>query len=137
MIVIAYDGSTDAQAAVRQAAALMPGHAAIVLAVEERSVDAESRAREGAELGHEFGIDCRARTRPRRGTVAATIAAEARDAGADAIVIGRRGRRSAPPRRLGSVCETVLAEAPVAVLVVSTEGSRGLAMAATNSRAVA
>src|SRR5947209_16860627 len=111
MIVIAYDGSDDARAAIGQAAKLMPGHPALVLCVVE-PVDRPNRdgtqavtpcASEGVQVAREFGIDCSASTRTRIGTVAATILAEAERLDAGAIVVGRHGLSSPRSAGLGSV----------------------------------
>lgn len=148
MIVIAYDGSDDARAAIGQAATLMPGHPALVLSVWEpafqmltaladaggvrrpgdrdpsSSRDMERCAAEGARLAQEAGIDCTARTRARTGTVAATILGEAEDVGATAIIVGRRGPDTPGTSRLGSTARAVVDHARCAVLVASAVPAR-------------
>ncbi|HEY2320358.1 MAG TPA: universal stress protein [Solirubrobacteraceae bacterium] len=131
MIIIGYDGSADARAAIKQAGILMPGHPALVLTVwgppapehlpqpevvrSPGQARAEELAAEGALLGHQLGIDCRPGTRRHRTTVAAAIVAEARRADAQAIIVGRGGHDHAGP--LGSVARAVVREARCAVLV--------------------
>jgi nucleotide-binding universal stress UspA family protein len=56
--------------------------------------------------------------RVRDGDPASEIVAEARDWGADLVVLGTHGRRGARRLFLGSVAETVLRHAPCATLVI-------------------
>lgn len=131
MILICYDGSESARTAVTQAATLMPGYPAVILTVwgvaeprvgepgaseYERTWAAEAAA-EGARLGHQVGIDCTARTRRRRGSVADAILQEADDIAASAIIVGRQdsGDRELPG--IGAVAWMLLLNAPCAVLV--------------------
>jgi len=135
MIIIGYDGSPDARAAIKQAGMLMPGYPALVLTVwgppgpegvpEPKTVrnPAEARAvqlaSDGAWLGHQLGIDCRPATRRYRTTVADAIVAEARRADARAIIVGRGGQPASGP--LGSVSRAVVREAGCAVLVAAAD----------------
>ena len=117
MILIAYDGSKDAQSAIDRAGELMPGEPTIVLSVWEPFVDvmartglgvgpgvidfealdkaheesARERAAEGAQRAARAGLNAQPRTRARRATIAATILAEADEVGASAIMLGSRG----------------------------------------------
>lgn len=117
MILIAYDGSVDAQAAIDRAGELMKGQPAVVLTVWERLVDvvartgagmpigevdyerldqsseeqARERAEEGAERATRAGLEPQARTGVREDSIAATILAQADEVGASAIVMGTRG----------------------------------------------
>ena len=136
MIVIGYDGSENARAALTQAATLMPGYPAVVLTVwgaaEPRLGEAapagqdqtwaEEVAAEGVELAHQVGIDCTSRTRHRTGTVAGAILEEADEIGASAIVVGRRAGTPMEPAGLGAVVSTLLRESPCAVLVARPAG---------------
>ena len=137
MIIIGYDGSLDARAAIKQAGMLMPGYPALVLTVwgppaperlsepEIRSAAqtrAEDLAAEGARLGHQLGIDCRPGTRRHRTTVADAIVAEARRVDAHAIIVGRGGLTESSP--LGSVSRAVVREARCAVLVAAGAAHR-------------
>ena len=144
MILIAYDGSADAQAAVDRAGELLKGQPATVLTVWERLVDvvarsgagmpigevdydrldrssedqARQRAEEGAERAQRAGLKPRARTSVRENSVAATILAQADDVGASAIVMGSRGLTGLKSLLLGSVSHGVLQHADRPVIVV-------------------
>ena len=144
MILIAYDGSADAQAAIDRAGELMKGQPATVLTVWERLIDvvartgsvigmsdvdfdaqdrssedqARQRAEEGAERAQRAGLKPRARTSVRENSIAATILAQADDVGASAIVMGSRGLTGLKSLLLGSVSHDMLQHADRAVLVV-------------------
>lgn len=145
MIVIAYDGSDDAKAAIAEAGKVLAGHPAIVLTIWEPlselmartpagfglmagmsnpdEVDdatrrgAERVAEEGAELARRAGLDASARARPGNGPVADSILEQADRANATAIVMGSRGRTGLRSRLLGSVSHAVVQRADRAVLV--------------------
>jgi nucleotide-binding universal stress UspA family protein len=144
MILIAYDGSADAQAAIDRAGELMKGEPATVLTVWERLIDvvartgggvgmgdvdfetldrssqdqARQRAEEGAERAERAGLKPQARTGVREHSIAATILAEADGVGASAIVMGSRGLTGLKSILLGSVSHGVLQHAGRPVLVV-------------------
>ena len=144
MILIAYDGSVDAQAAIDRAGELMKEQPATVLTVWERLIDvvartgsvigmsdvdfdaqdrsaedqARQRAEEGAERAQRAGLKPRARTSVRENSVAATILAQADDVRASAIVMGSRGLTGLKSLLLGSVSHDMLQHADRAVLVV-------------------
>lgn len=146
MILIAYDGSPDAKAAIARAGELMDGQAATVLTVWEPFVDVMTRtgagltlmpdmvdfaqldaaseasarqsAEEGAGLADDVGLSARPRSLARRGTIAETILSEAEEAGATAIVMGTRGLTGVKSFLLGSVSHAVLQRADRPVLVV-------------------
>lgn len=145
MILIAYDGSADATAAIADAGKVLAGHPAVVLTVWEPlselmartpagfglmagmsnpdDVDdatrraAERVAEEGAELARRAGLDASARARPANGTVADSILEQADRANATAIVMGSRGRTGLRSRLLGSVSQSVVQRADRAVFV--------------------
>ena len=143
-LLIAYDGSADAKAAVRLAARLFDGHTAIVLTVwdafsevmsraaggyaaaslefDEINRECQRRAHEVAEEGtghaRAAGLPASSQTARRRATVAETIVEQADELGADVIVLGSRGRTGAAASLLGSVSRAVLARADCPVLVV-------------------
>jgi nucleotide-binding universal stress UspA family protein len=133
VIMICYDGSGHARAAVKQAGILMPGHSAIVLTVYGRGgagaepaapatgdqARAAATAGHGVLLGRQLGIDCEPRTLRDRSTVAATIVAEAACVGATAVIVGRGGGHPPGTHALGSVAEAVVRDAHCAVLVAS------------------
>lgn len=146
MILICYDGSVDAQAAIERAGVLFTEKSATVLTVWEPfaevmahsatglvfspgmvdigAVDAASetgareRAEEGATRARSAGFDAQARTREQETSVAEAIIAEATEAGASAIVVGTRGLRGLKSVLLGSVSHAVLHHADRPVLVV-------------------
>lgn len=146
MILIAYDGSADSQAAVKRAAELMPGESATVLTVWEPFTDvmaragagmlswpeqdvlddidaasersARTRAEQGAELARGAGLDAHARVGMRGATIAETILVAAGDANASVIVLGTRGLGGLKSLFLGSVSHAVLQHADRPVMVV-------------------
>jgi nucleotide-binding universal stress UspA family protein len=153
VILIAYDGSADAQAAIDQAGQLLAGQDATVLVVWETFLDvvtragavpvgdidyegldrsnedqARQRADEGAARARQAGLNATAAVRVREQTAGSTILAEADDLGADAIVIGTRGLTGLKSLLLGSVSHAVVQHAHVPVMVVpSAETAAGRA----------
>ena len=144
MILIAYDGSNDAQAAIDLAGQLMGGEPATVLSVWEPFVSVMARtglgigpgvidfealdkayeesarelAAEGARRAARAGLNAQPRTRARHTTIAATILAEADMLGASAIVLGSRGLTGIKSLLLGSVSHAVLQHADRPVIVI-------------------
>jgi nucleotide-binding universal stress UspA family protein len=144
MILIAYDGSADAQAAIESAGALMPSSPATVLIVWEQFEDlvsrvgagmpvgdvdyegldrsyheqARQRAEQGAELARAAGLKAEPRVCIRSGSVAESILAEADEVGADAIVLGTRGLTGLKSLFMGSVSHAVLQNSDRPVVVV-------------------
>ena len=144
MILIAYDGSADAQAAIDHAGQLLPGEDATILAVWERFIDVvtragggiaagdidyealdrgyENEARQRAEAGVEragrAGLNAQALVRVREQTIASTILATADELGVGAIVLGTRGLTGLKSLLLGSVSHAVVQHAHVPVMVV-------------------
>ena len=144
MILIAYDGSPDAQAAIDRAATLESGEKAIVLAVWEPFVEvmartgagfapemvdfqaidkstqeaAHTRAEEGAERARAAGLDAEGRTRMLKTTITNAILAEAEAIGASAVVIGSRGLTGVKSVVLGSVSTALVHHADRPVIVV-------------------
>ena len=146
MILIAYDGSADAQAAIDLAGTLMSGESATVLTVWEPFVElmarvgagsamamadvdfeeldraseqqARQQADEGVERAREVGLDANSRVRARRRSIAETILEEADAVGARVIVVGTRGLTGMKSLLLGSVSHALLqhADRPVAVV---------------------
>lgn len=158
MILICYDGSDDARAAVRHAAALFPGQPATVLTVWEPFIEvvaqtslgfgmvaaapdpeavdkasdrrAEEIAHEGAELANENGLEATPVAGAQASTTARAILGEAEKLGAQAIVMGSRGRTGLKSL-LGSVSHEVIQHADRAVVVVPSP-----AVAASRARRV-
>ena len=146
MILIAYDGSPDGRAAIEKAAQLFPAQPATVLTVWEPFIEvvsrttvgfglvpsvpdneqideasqkaAEQTAAEGVQLATEYGMTAQARTRAYFSTIGRAILNEAESAGADAIVMGSRGRSGVKSLLLGSVSNEVLQRADRTVAVV-------------------
>ncbi len=147
MILIAYDGSKDAQSAIDLAGELMAGEPATVLSVWEPFVDvmtrtgvvgigftpididseqidkayeqsARERAAEGVQRARSAGLNAEPRVGVRHATIAATILAEADQVGARAIVLGTRGLTGIKSLLLGSVSHAVLQHADRPVIVV-------------------
>ena len=144
MILIAYDGSADALAAIERAGELMSGEQATVLTVWEPVLDlmarvgnamamadvdfdridraTEERARQqaddGAERARKAGLDAGPRVRVRRTSIGETILEEADDLAARAIVVGTRGLTGIKSLLLGSVSHALLQHADRPVTVV-------------------
>ncbi len=146
MILLCYDGSPDAQAAIDRAGELLSGQAATVLTVWEPFIDvmartglgfglgnpavnveeidaaseqaARERAEEGAERARHAGLNAEPRTRARGATIAETILSEADEIGADPIVLGSRGLTGLKSVLLGSVSHALVQHTDRAVIVV-------------------
>jgi nucleotide-binding universal stress UspA family protein len=144
MILIAYDGSPDAQIAIERAGELMRGRPATVLTVLEPFTDVVARigtgmpigavdyndmdrsaedagrrrAEEGAARAREAGLKAHARVQARHGSIAEAILTAANDEGAEAIVLGTRGLTGVKSLLLGSVSHAVLQHADRPVVVV-------------------
>jgi nucleotide-binding universal stress UspA family protein len=147
-VLICYDGSADAQAAIARAGQLLPGRKATVLVVWETIVETMTRtgsmglgygmagslgdvgddseiekwardtATAGAQLARVAGLGARPRIVERREAIAADILAVAAEEDADVIVLGTRGRGGIKSLMLGSVSEAVLHHADRPVLVI-------------------
>jgi nucleotide-binding universal stress UspA family protein len=135
MILICYDGSEDARAAIAQAATLMPGHPAVALTVwspasenggEDEHAWAERTAAEGAESAHAAGVDCVPRAVCHPGGVPEAVLEEARRSEARAIVVGRGSRGEPGEEGLGPVATALLREATCAVLVAGAAIDEGV-----------
>ena len=152
MILICYDGSADAQAAIGRSALLMPGSHANVLVIwetilqtmtrngsigmgfgmvgleDDTSADAaiekgaQDTATDGARRATAAGLVAEPRIANRDGDTAETILAVAVELDADVIVLGTRGLGSMKSLMLGSVSHAVLHHADRAVLVVPSPG---------------
>jgi nucleotide-binding universal stress UspA family protein len=144
MILIAYDGSGDAKAAIEHGARLLGGQPAVVLTVwqpfvevlahsasfgvgaafDEQKIDEETRRRaeeiadEGTRLASDLGLDAQARTIEQQLTTAEAILAEADALGVDAILMGSRGLTGLRSILLGSVSHAVIQHADRTVIVV-------------------
>ncbi len=146
MILIAYDGSADARAAVEHAAQLFTEEPVTVLSVwqpfievvartavgfglvpsipdateidEASQTAADQTATEGAELAASLGMSAEARTCSQATTTARAILDEAGQLRASAIVMGSRGLTGVKSLLLGSVSHEVIQHADRTVVVV-------------------
>lgn len=157
MILICYDGSEDARAAIDRAGALFAGHAAIVLTVwqpfieviahtgvgfgmlppDSAAIDTASRQRaeqiahEGAELAEQAGLEAEPRVCEQSSTTARVILGEAERLAAEVIVMGSRGLTGLKSLLLGSVSHEVIQHADRTVVIVPSP-----AVAASRARKV-
>ena len=140
MIVICYDGSTNADEAIARGTAVLRGQWATVLAVwspfdsaalglsggveDTQNSDEASRrhaheqAEVGARLAAEAGFDASPRAVSRRTTIADAILDEADTLEAAAILMGSRGLTGLGSMLLGSVSHAVIQHADRMVIVV-------------------
>jgi nucleotide-binding universal stress UspA family protein len=147
MVLLCYDGSADAQAAIDRAGLLMTGSEATVLVIWETILETMTRhgslgmgmigfygdegagdaaikqaaletAAAGVRRAAGAGLVAQPRVVNRDDDIAAVILAEAADLGASVIVLGTRGLGSVKSLMLGSVSRAVLHHADRAVLVV-------------------
>ncbi|MFE3452853.1 universal stress protein [Nonomuraea sp. NPDC059194] len=145
-ILVAYDGSDDAKAAIAYAGSLLKGHEAVVLAVWERlalasirgsagmiapvdttaedaAIQAATRelAEQGARLAVQAGLDATARWEPDSLAVWSTIVDVAEELDATLIVTGTRGQGGVRSLLLGSTSDRVLHHAGRPVLIVPSK----------------
>ena len=146
MILLCYDGSPDARAAVESAAELFPGGSVKVLTVWQPFVEvvarttvgfgmvpsipdseeiddassktAEKTAAEGVELARKLGLEAEPLTFAQTSTTARAILGEADELDASAIVMGSRGLTGVKSLLLGSVSHEVIQHADRTVVVV-------------------
>jgi nucleotide-binding universal stress UspA family protein len=143
MILIAYDGSDDAKAAIEHAARLFPGERVTVLTVWQHFIDTMARvgggitmvvdyedvdaeaakgahdwAQEGADLAKEAGLDAEPQTAVVDSSIADAILVAADAVDASAVVCGSRGYTGVRSLMLGSVSHHVLQHADLPVVVV-------------------
>ena len=149
MILVSYDGSHDARAALEHVARLMPGARATVLTVwkPERDYDgahgpglglagvyapdpevdaareqaARACAEDGAQRANAAGLAAEPRIAPRGDGIARTVLEVADEIDADVVVLGTRGRGGVASFLLGSVSHAVVQQADRAVMVVPSE----------------
>ena len=143
MILIAYDGSDGAKAAIEHASKLFPGESTTVLTVWERFIDtmalaggrfnlvvdfeeidgnaergALQQAQEGTAFAAESGLDALARVAVVEFTLADTILAEAAAVEAQLVVCGSHGYGGLKSLMLGSTSHHLLQHADLPVMVV-------------------
>lgn len=146
MILVCYDGSEDAKAALARSAEVLADRQATVLTTWEPFIQvlartpvgfgispglldteeidqamrtsAEERAEEGAQLARKAGLEAHARAVAQQTTTAEAILAQADALQASAIVMGTRGRTGLRSLLLGSVSHAVVQHADRPVMVV-------------------
>ena len=146
MIVICYDGSKDARAAIEKAAELFASQPVTVLTVWQPFMEVAARASlgfgmvpsipdadeideasrqaaaqaadDGVKLARELGLKAEPRVASQLTTTARAILKEADDVGASAIVMGSRGLTGVKSMLLGSVSHEVIQRADRTVAVV-------------------
>lgn len=145
-ILIAYDGSDGAKAAIEAAGRLFPGRAAQIISVwhsvasvasaslvaippnvaaagseqldREGEQKASTLADEGAAAAKDAGLDAIGAAVLCRGQVWATIIRVADERDADVIVVGSRGRSAVASALLGSVANGVVHHSSRPVVVI-------------------
>jgi nucleotide-binding universal stress UspA family protein len=146
MIVVGYDGSDDARAAITHAGSLLSGQEMTVLTVWEPFIElltrtsygggmmigmtetegiddanregARKRAEEGAALARTAGLDATARSGTRVTSFADAIIDVADELDAAAILVGSRGLTGVKSLLLGSVSHALIQHADRPVIVV-------------------
>ena len=144
MILLCYDGSSDAQCAIDRAGELLRGQPATILtvwdglaavlaragtgvgigALDFEAIDAASersarqRAEEGVDRARRAGLTAEPRVKERGVTIWGTILEQAADVDASAIVLGSRGLTGLKSLLLGSVSQAVIQHADRPVIVV-------------------
>lgn len=145
MILIAYDGSDDAKAAIERAGELVSGQPAVVVTVWEPYIElmtrypaagtlvagedfgaiddasrnaAEEAAEEGAALARTHGIEASGHALARQVSIADTLLNEADRTNASAIIVGSRGLGGLGSLLLGSVSHALLQRADRPVVIV-------------------
>jgi nucleotide-binding universal stress UspA family protein len=146
VILVCYDGSDDAKAAIAHAGVLLSDEPARVLTVWQPLINVIERtplafslipgmvdfedadrssheaaiqlAAEGAELASSHGMSAQGHAPQQVTTVADAILSEAESVGASTIVMGSRGLTGLKSMLLGSVSHAVIQHADRAVIVV-------------------
>lgn len=152
-ILLAYDGSPGAKAAIEAAGRLFPGRDADVVSVwrsvsatapagsiavpaevigkayveldREVRAQAEAQAEEGAEAARDRGLAAKARAVQADGSTWVTLVRLAGDDRPAAVVLGSRGRSGIRSMLLGSVSTGVSQHSAVPVVVVPHSESAG------------
>ncbi len=153
-VLICYDGSADAQAAIDSAGRLMPGSDATVLVVWETMLESMTRtgalglgfglvaayadddtdaalrrdaldtATDGTQRAAAAGLIAESKIAKRDDDITRVILAAASDVDAEVIVLGTRGRGGIKSLMLGSVSSAVLHHGDRPVLVIPSPALR-------------
>jgi nucleotide-binding universal stress UspA family protein len=116
-VLLCYDGSDDADRAVRRAATLLRPRDAVVLDLARRPFEADV-AESGRRVALDAGFDSVAVADARHGPVATAVLKHAHRAGACVIVVGSDGRSRLPSARLGGISGALVRRSDLPVLVV-------------------
>jgi nucleotide-binding universal stress UspA family protein len=115
-VLICYDGSDNADRAIRRAARLLRPRHAVVVHVRQRPFE-DAVAESGRRLALDAGFDPVEAVEAGHGHVATVVLREARKLGASVIVSGSRGRSRAQPALPGSVSSALVEHSDIPVLV--------------------
>jgi nucleotide-binding universal stress UspA family protein len=116
-VLLCYDGSDDADRAVRRAATLLrPRHAVVVHVAQQPLEDAAADS--GRRIALDAGFDPVTVVDTWHGRVATVLLEEARRRSASVIVVGSHGRSPAQSALLGSVSSALVDHSDIPVLVV-------------------
>jgi nucleotide-binding universal stress UspA family protein len=118
-VLVAYDASAEAQAALREAVALFGRRPLIVVSVGEPELaQTGDAAQAGADEARRLGATVEALAVADSADVAETLASIAEDRDAVAVVVGSRGLGAIKARLLGSTSRKLLHDTQRPVLVV-------------------
>lgn len=144
-LLIAYDGSPNAQSAVHTVASLFPGATAVLLyarqpmegfaahldghpaleelkSLETATLDVSERiAAEGAQLAQDLGLNAEPLISSTMSTASEAIVDSAEELDVDLIVLGSRGLRGFKATLLGSTSASVLHHATRPTLVIPSD----------------
>lgn len=116
-VLLCYDGSDDAEHAIRRSGSLLTGRSALVLHVGGGG-SATSVAESGRPVALDAGFDPVSVVHDAAGPVAEVILAQAEAGGVAVIVVGSRGRSGTGSTILGSVSSRLAHHAQQPLLVV-------------------
>ena len=116
-VLLCYDGSDDADRAVRRAATLLRPQDAVVLDLARRPFAADV-AESGRRVALDAGFDRVAVAGARHGPIATVVLEHAHSAGASVIVVGTDGRSPSPSALLGGISGALVRRSDIPVLVV-------------------
>jgi nucleotide-binding universal stress UspA family protein len=116
-VLLCYDGSGDADRAVRRAARLLRPQDAVVLDLARRPFEADV-AESGRRVALDAGFDPVAVANARHGPIATAVLGHARRVGASVIVVGSDGRSRSPSATFGGLSSALVRRSDIPVLVV-------------------